>query len=210
MLEHLVDVTRQMRLHEIADQKIVENLILHGGHQRIARHLEGETAGKIALGHFDQRLFAADPEADEVYGLRDLLNRREILAQVVLVVAGQRLFGIVAEFLRVDGRAFIPLCRERSCLVAFAIVADVRRKELELVVLETVFVVRPRRRLLVRPDAVGSLKGMTQFAPQYRARCDSVAPRGLRGGRGSSPPLSSRKFSMSASPNPARLSRNDR
>ena len=86
-----------------------------------------------------------------------MLDGREIPAHRLLVLACERLVPVVAELLRVDGRPLVQFRVQRDGLVRLAVVAQIRREQRHLVLLEALLVILERRGLATCPDAVGAL-----------------------------------------------------
>src|SRR6185436_16466078 len=67
-------------LHEIADEQIVEDLVAHGSHQRVARRLERDAAtARSAEVH--EVVATADAEVEELELLTEVLELLEVAAQ---------------------------------------------------------------------------------------------------------------------------------
>src|SRR5262249_41356243 len=92
----------QRRLHEVADQEVVEDAVLDRRHERPARDVEGEPLAEGPAPELDALLAPADAEADEVERLAEIREAREVRAQPLRLVALERLGPVVAELARVE------------------------------------------------------------------------------------------------------------
>src|ERR1051326_5861165 len=124
------------------------------------RRLESDAAVVLYSAQVDGVIFAPDTDADKLEVPPQILDRAKIVFDLLHVRSHQRVGPVVAEGFRRPYGLVGPPRRDLLHPLAQAIVADKRRQQFGDGGLEAAGVIRERRRVAVRPDAIRALIAM--------------------------------------------------
>jgi hypothetical protein len=147
----------QRGLHEVADEKIVEDLVLQRAHQRMARHLESHPAIEAAPCQRDHVVAAADAQVHEVEEAGQVLDRAEVAARGVEVLPLEGFAPVIAELRRRHG-GFRKRGRiDGAHAVGAQVIADEGRQDAAALRVEARGVLLHAGGACIRPGAVLAL-----------------------------------------------------
>ena len=146
--------------HVISEQKVIENLVVHAGHQRRARAFEGDTNISAFAIQLNPMTSPTGLDFDEAEVLREVLARAKILFERGNIVLLKWITPIVAEFARVADLLWHSGRCDQCHRIVLAIYADESRQHLRSSRIGRSLVVFQFGHQRIRPHAVLSLKAM--------------------------------------------------